>query len=566
MKQSTDLSRRGFLGLGAVAAASLGITSLVGCSPKVEPQDAPSATGGNAQEAAAPQTADWLGTAPEIAEDHIAETVNVDVLCVGAGVTGLVAACHVAELGGKALVVEKMRNPSSFRTDIGAIDSRLQLEKGVHIDKAALAHEIQMYSTGQSDGRLLKVWMDESGEAMNWMLDFLDENGFRYFLEDDPGSPDMMYREWPVTHGIQEGTNAMEMLVKRVNDHGSEVRFLTKMVKLERKEGGRVTGAICQNLSDDSYIRVNAAKGVILATGGYATNNDMLEALNSTMLHMCVKKEMTPSQDGDGIKAALWVGADMDPDGLLQIFERGLVPFGPEINQPIDDAQIWWPGSQPSLRTTLKGERFSNESTPYDFSLYAIRQRHDNTWVEIFDANWLDHIAAFKTVGCSRIFDPGTMPGWEPTMPLEAIMGMFQGYQEGGLIVSANTIGELAQKIGADPATLQATVSRYNELCEKGVDEDFYKESSRMLALTTPPFYAARLGGMLLSTGSGLTVDGHMRVLDKQGEVIEGLFATGNDCGGTYARTYPSRVAGMTMGRNITFSRHIARFLMGVQA
>lgn len=147
-------------------------------------------------------------------------------------------------------------------------------------------------------------------------------------------------------------------------------------------------------------------------------------------------------------------------------------------------------------------------------------------------------------------------------MPLEAIQGMFEGYLEGGLIQQAHSIAELAELIGADPETLENTVTRYNELCEKGVDEDFYKESSRMLALTQPPFYAARLGGMLLCTQQGLTVNPDMQVLDTEGEVIEGLYVTGNDCGGTAARTYPSRVAGLAMGRNITFSRHIARVIM----
>lgn len=553
------VSRRGFLEAGTAMVAGLGL----GMFGSEASQAWAASEGDQSEVSAAAAEIDWLGVAPEISEDEITEVVDVEVLVVGAGVTGLFCAAGIGEAGGKTLVVEKKSAPGMFRTDIGGIDSRLQKELGVSVDKAAIVNDIQRYVSGQADGRLLKVWADESGEAVDWMLDMFDEAGIEYYLETDPGSEDMIYKEWTVTHGFNDAATAMDALVGKVEGSGGDIRFNTRMLKLERVEDGRVTGAICQNLEDETYLRINAEKGVVIATGGFATNNDMLAALCPDFYGQCVKKEMTLSQDGDGIKAALWVGADMDPDGFCMVFERGCVPFGPEFDHPSDDASIWWPGSQPFLRTTAKGERFSNESTPYDFSLHAIRQQHDNTWVQIFDSTWQDQIAQFKTVGCSRIVDPGTMPGWQPTMPMEAILGMFEGYVEGGLIQQADTIAQLAELIGADPETLEKTVDRYNELCEKGVDEDFYKESSRMLPLTQPPYYAARMGGMLLCTQQGLTVDPDMRVLDTKGEVIDGLYATGNDCGGTFARTYPSRVAGMAMGRNITFSRHIARIIMG---
>ena len=558
-KDATEmsLSRRSFLGIGALAMAGLGAAGLAGCAPSTagSGDEELSSTGNEA-------AADWLGSAPEIDESSITETVETEVVCVGAGIAGLITAAVVGELGGKAVVLEKLSVPSTFRTDIAGIGTRLQKEHNVEIDKAALIHELQMYMSGAADGRLLKVWADESGDAVNWILDLLDEAGTPAYLETDPGAEDMIYKEWPVTHGFNDATAAMDTLVARVQNNGGEIRFECPMVKIERGEDGRVTGVIAQNLKGDGYVRVNASKGVVIATGGYATNDEMLKALNPDMYAMSVMKEMTPSQEGDGIKAALWIGAAMDEDPLIQSFERGCVPFGPDYDGPSEDGQIWWVGSQPFLRTTMKGERFSNESTPYDFAMRAIRTHHSNTWIELFDANWQDQIAQFKTVGCSRIVDPGTMPGWAPTMPMEAIMGMFQGYLEGGLIQQADTIEELAELTGADPDTLVATVKRYNELCAKGVDEDFYKESSRMLPLDTPPFYAARMGGMILATQDGLTVNADMQVLDTEGNVIEGLYAAGNDCGSTYTRTYPSRVAGLTMGRNVTFAHHVAKHLM----
>ena len=104
------------------------------------------------------------------------------------------------------------------------------------------------------------------------------------------------------------------------------------------------------------------------------------------------------------------------------------------------------------------------------------------------------------------------MPGWTPAIPMAANEGMLGGYVEGGLIQQADSIEELAEKCGMDPAVLCGTVSRYNELVEKGVDEDFYKESSRLAPIDTPPFYAARVGGMLLATLNGLSANANLEV------------------------------------------------------
>lgn len=553
------LSRRGFLGMGSAALAGMGVVSLAGCAPRTL-----SETGEEGSpEASTGEIADWLGEPPAIAEDEIAETVETDVLCVGASNGGLVAGARLAELGKSVLAVEVLQVPGTFRTSIAAIDSRLQKAQNIAVSKAQIAHEIQRYMTGQADGRIIKAWADHSGAAMDWLLDLFDEYGIDYYLETDHGSEDMVYEEWIITHRLNDAAGAMEALVDRFEKNGGEIRYETPLVKLETDGSGKVTGALCRNQADDTYLRVVARDGVVLATGGYATNDAMLGALCPESVGQCVAKEMSPSQNGDGIKAALWVGAAMDPDGVCQIFDRACVPFGQEYAGPGTDGVMWWPGSQPFLRTTLRGERFSNESTPYDFGVFAIRQQHANTWVQIFDSTWQDQIAQFRTVGCSRIVDPGTMPGWQPILPMPAIEEMFHGYLDGGIMQQADTIEELAEKTGADPAVLKATVDRYNELCEKGDDEDFYKESSRMLPLKNPPYYAARLGGMLMCTCSGLTIDGDMRVLNKDGEAIEGLYATGNDSGGMFARHYPSRMSGLTMGRALVFSHHLAEVIAG---
>lgn len=554
------MTRRDFLAGAAAAGAAGAAAAALPMAAGAEEAGASSGSGAAAASGDASGAASWLGDEPQVPADQIASTEEFDLVVCGAGPAGLITAAMSAELGLTAVVLESYTASSTFRSDIAGIDTPMQKDEGVVVDKAAAIHDIMRYTTGYSDLRLLKIWADESCDAVEWVRQMLEGYDIPMFLESDLGSPDMAFEDWPVGHGFSSTADATNALVDYVGSLGVEIRYETPMVRLVHEEGGPVTGVVAQN-PDGDYIQVNARKGVLLATGGYATNDDMLKALVPGPLHQCVKKEVTPSQMGDGIKAALWAGAAMDEDGTIMSFERGLVPFGPEFDGPDPDSPIWWVGSQPFLRVTLKGERFSDESTPYDFSNYAIRNRHGNTWAQIFDANWEDQVAQFRTVGCSRIVDPGTMPGWTPSIPMAANEGMLASYVEGGLIQQADTIAELAEKCGMDPEVLQATVDRYNELVAKGVDEDFYKESSRLAPVDTPPFYAARLGGMLLATLNGLSVDADLQVVDRQGEPLGGLYANGNDCGGTYAHVYPSRFTGLHMGRTVSFAWHIAHHL-----
>jgi predicted oxidoreductase len=111
--------------------------------------------------------------------------------------------------------------------------------------------------------------------------------------------------------------------------------------------------------------------------------------------------------------------------------------------------------------------------------------------------------------------------------------------------------------------TFAATVNRYNDLAEKGVDEDFYKDSYRFLPLTAPPYYGIRLTGWLLSTLDGIRIDTQMRPLDAMNVPFEGLYAIGDTSGSYFAHTYPNLFTGYANGRTVTFARRVARILAG---
>ena len=171
------------------------------------------------------------------------------------------------------------------------------------------------------------------------------------------------------------------------------------------------------------------------------------------------------------------------------------------------------------------------------------------------DANYIQDMECFDTHGCSRMFPHAN--GAESVWPLEFNEAVFMSqYREQGIVVSADTIEELADKLGLPREALKATVERYNELADKQQDEDFGKEPFRLSALRQAPFEGVRMsGGYFICTLDGIKIDTHMNALTPQGTPIEGLYVAGDCSGGYFDGSYPNLLAGCAAGRSVTFGR-----------
>ncbi len=155
---------------------------------------------------------------------------------------------------------------------------------------------------------------------------------------------------------------------------------------------------------------------------------------------------------------------------------------------------------------------------------------------------------------------------WRNTLNGHSIDEAYAKETEMGVILKADTLDELADKLGfagEDKERFLASIDRYNYLYDQGVDEDFGKEAYRLSAIREAPFYGAWFGGSLLTTLDGLRINSNMQVLDEQCNVIEGLYAAGTCSGSFYSGNYPVYLVGNCMGRNITFGRHAVRHLAG---
>lgn len=505
-------------------------------------------------------SADWLGEEPVVDEADITETVECEVLVVGAGSSGCFAAAAAAEAGADTLLIDRFGHDmaSGIRDTLAACGSSEQLADGVDVDKQVAARYICDWSQGYARYSLAKLWADRSGETIDWYTNVLAESGisFRHEIDEHQASN---YQYLDVGHSIQYTDNytetlAMDAVLDYAEGHGLTVRYETTMVKLEKDGSGRVTGIIAKN-ADDSYLRINASKGVILGCGGYSGNEEMMKALQPQSVEQTCVNYSKPGAKGDGIKACLWAGAIMDTTHTAMIFDRGAVKpdYAGEPGKA-SDGMMFWMGSQPFLKVNLKGERFINEYLPYDMVLHAAASQPHHTYCTIWDSKYPEDCEKFATHGCSRLYPH--VNGTAPVFPMETVIGMNEDLEEQGYIVQADTVEELAEKLGLPVDTFTATVEHYNELAANGEDTDFGKESYRLSTLTEAPFYGVRqCGGYLICTMDGIQIDDNMHALDTNYQPIPGLYVIGDMSGNYFSHSYPNLMSGAAAGRSATFGR-----------
>lgn len=393
-------------------------------------------------------TPKWLGKAPEIADSQITETFQTEVLVVGGGTGGLFAACSAAENGAKTLVIDKVTS-GGIRDDLGAINSRYQKEWGTKIDKFDYITEMTKIAAGHIDQRLVRLWCEESGETIDWYGDRLAERGVELWHEaggDDDGD---RYIHFATGHsprwtGSDDGAGNVLDGAKVLTDYaaglGVEFMYNTPMVELV-KENDRVVGVIAENEAG-KYVQINASKGVIICTGGYSLNYDMMEALQPENLAIVGQNSSIPGATGDGIKACIWAGAKFDDTHSMMIFDRAaLKPDAVPGRAQTEGGEsgIFWMGSQPFLKVNSRGERFFNESGTYEGVLHADEFNKDHCHYTIFDSDWTTYIQEFKTHGCSRMFPfPNNA---DPNIPYQAVEGnMLPDLVENGFVFKCDTI------------------------------------------------------------------------------------------------------------------------------
>ena len=565
---NNGISRRSFLAgasLSAIGAASAGLLSGCGKGTTVEA----SAETANVSAGDSNDVPSWLGEPPEVDEADITETVETEVLVVGCRTAGLPAAISAAENGAQVLGIDRTSAVKNPREDIGSINSKLQKESfeeypQFKIDKMEAMEDIVRYANGFVNYDLVKLWCDESGDLVDWITEIVERDGrMKMYFEGSIGTENTGARDkaYATGHSPQITDKGAEdedfgfgiSLLEYAEELGAEFRWSTELVKCEQDDDGRVTGIIARDVNDRHYLRINASNGVIMCTGGYGNNLEMMEARqpwNQDIRIGCSGSGGNPT--GDGIKAALWCGGHMDPLAAACTFNRACVKPDETAGDGIVGRWFWF-GEQPMMKVNLNGKRFCNESGPYDYMLHSTIMQPYHTYCDIFDSNYAEHVKQMNEVGCCRLypFDNGA----PSNMDISLMPTFFESLIEDGYLQQADTPEELAEKLNIPVETFVETFNHYNEMAEAGEDTDYNKEPYRLIALDTPPYYGARTGAWFLATLDGVQIDTDMHPIDDEGNPIQGLYLAGDCSGGFFSVSYPNLMTGLACGRTMTFGR-----------
>lgn len=439
-----------------------------------------------------------------------------DVVVVGAGAAGLSAALAAQELNANVLVLEKsgITGGSTSRSGgkILAAGTPWQEKQG-YTDTPEMMYEYLM-SFDRDDimnEELVMTFCADSAENLQWLED-------RGVQVQDVEYIHSSLTPWRVHNtkggGGQTSGHGGQITAPLTNlyeGNGGQIIYNCRATELITNESGAVVG-VKAVMTDGTPVTVNA-KSVILATGGYAKNEEMLDKYED-FLPNNLYGTVPATNVGDGIVMATAVGAkNFDAPGLQLVYVSYDCYCG--INE------------ESGLIVSEDGLRVVNEYT---------YQSHVATALADAKSTCGYYIVAKKD---GYAVEPYPMIQWGVTMEH---------------VPHAATIGELADLIGVDKAALEATVARYNELCQKGVDEDFGKPAEYMIPVEGDEYYAFRMTPGTSVTFGGLEIDVNARVLDTSNQPIPGLYAAGEVAfTGLFDAEYPC--CGMAIGSAVYYGR-----------
>lgn len=326
-----ELSRRNFLKGAAVAGGAAAFAGLAGCAPASQQDTTPATSGGTDQ----PAQSTWRTAPAEISDEQIAETLEADLVVVGAGNAGCVAAVSAVEDGASVILLQKEDIAFCHGNVFAANGTTAQKEAGIELDGWDVMNSIDLTSENRAKTEVLRNWVKYSGEVGDWITEKINAMGMGPVVVDVPEEADDEWNQvFPVTHRIMgEGVTAgkMPVVVQQLLDDSDpsllDVHYSTPAVQLRRDGNGRVTGVVAQR-EDESYILCNATKAVILAAGSYGNDLDMRNELMPYAVGL-PSGYSRPTDTGDGIKIGCWIG------GAVQAAPHACnIHYDPSINVP----------------------------------------------------------------------------------------------------------------------------------------------------------------------------------------------------------------------------------------
>lgn len=462
--------------------------------------------------------------------DEAKETVttSTDVVVVGAGGAGLAAALTAAQNGTDVVVLEKMAMVGGASSMAGggtnATGSQWQQSYGIEDSPEAYFMDIMENGHFFSDARTLWLYANTQGAAFDWLV---AEDGAALPYVNSQPSPSAEHTYGRTFSPEGGGAGVVSALQQKVTDLGVEILLETPAQELMVTDG-TVTGV--KALAADGTPYEITANSVILATGGYGANTDMLpETVTSLPYAGAV------SATGDGLNMATAIGADAINLDKVNIQPHSIIlPDG--RGQHTFQGCLAMYNKTGSILVSDQGVRFVNEQGSAN-DIKAGMEQNEHSYL-IMDAASFETYA--QTCIASHNFTQEQLDQW-----LEA------NGTSNPVFAHADSLEDLAAIVGIPSGALTETVERYNGFVSAGEDTDFGRKVST--AMGDGPYYAVEMNLRYYATLGGLHINDNMQVLDTDGQPIQGLYAAGEVVGGVVGDIYaPGSLFGwaMTSGHN----------------
>ena len=461
-----------------------------------------------------------MGKKPESVK--IYKDGTCDIVIVGAGGAGLSAAVAAAETDGslKIIVLEKqgiMGGNTNYSTGgINAAETDVQRSLGIEDSKDLFYDDTMRGGKQENIPALVRNLVEHAPVTISWLIGLgtdLSDVGLM-------GGSSVKRTHRP-QGGAAIGPHLMKVLQTASNKDNIEIRTSNKVTGLLTSVDGSVTGVKVQNADGSSYTLTS--KAVIIATGGFGANLDMVTRLQPSLSGFATLNH--PGATGDAFGWVTAIGGD-----TIQMANIQIHPTAEATNHILITEAVRGNGA---ILVNHGGQRFCNEMDTRDVVSAAILEQDGGEAFLIFDQAVRQSLASIET------------------------------YANQHLLVEGVSVEELASLVGIPPEKLSESVSRYNDQQKKGIDDDFGRSATEMTrSLETPPYYAVRVTPAIHHTMGGLSVNTETQVLRADGSPIPGLYAAGEVTGGLHGANrlggngvadivVNGRLAGMTASKKL---------------
>ena len=451
--------------------------------------------------------------AVEEKEPELQEELDADLVIIGGGGAGMTAAVRAGQLGLDVVLLEKMPFMGGAISISGGnqvvMGSRMQQDLGVTDDSVeSMVEDFMANGADLNVPELITLYAENVGETSDW----LQENGVTFNLEGG------LHKLAEYSHDRElaytgSGAGAAEALRGLVEESGAKVLLNTRATELLSDGNGNVTGVVA---NDADTVYTISADAVLLATGGYGYNKDLLEGDMKNALYYG-----PVSSTGDGLIMATAEGIDADTR-LLEYGKR--YPNGIEVSEGIAKSTIngnipaW---TMSAILVNQEGKRVVNEKASNRTILET----------ELQQTGQMLYL----------VMDQATFDVWKDAVGYDVSEYLEANGSSTPVFAHGETIAEAAEAAGVDPDALAETIETYNGYVEAGEDAEFGRSADYMtMPVGDGPYYLVEQKPRFATTMGGLVIDEELHVINKDGAVIGGLYAAGEVVGGVMGDDSPS--------------------------